>query len=110
LYEEVRDQFDELARSPEKTSLLDYQSFYPTPGTIVSPDGSAFPNQSGQAHYAVIDLSRTQNRASDSAMTLQVNAVRTGNEHADFLVVVEREQVATFSRARNSVSVQVGSI
>lgn len=109
LYEELRDQFEEMATSPDKQSLLDYQSFYPTPGTIVSPNGEAFPPQSGQAHYAVVDLSRTQNRANDSALTLQVNAIRTGNTPADFLVIVEREQVATISRARNAVTVQVGS-
>ncbi len=36
LFDELRDQFSEMSSSPDKASLLDYQSFFPTPGTLVN--------------------------------------------------------------------------
>jgi len=114
MYDEVSDvAFSERATTPERESLLTFDAFYPTPGTLVNPNGylpasTSLPDESGQCHWAAIDLSRTQARGDDSAITLSINAVRSTSDNTDFIVWVERESQCKISKARSNVTVQVG--
>ncbi len=105
MYNELSQQFQELALSLDKGSLLTYRDFYP--GSELAITGQS---ESGLAHFACLDLARVQNRVVDAAISLQLDAVRVGSTPADFIVIVERAQVCRQDRTRNTVSVVVGSV
>lgn len=109
MYSELSQQFQELASSPDKGSLITYDDFYPNPnlnGLVVSSS-----DVTGLYHIPCIDLARTQGRVQDSAISIIVDALRTPQATpSDYIVFVERMQVARFDRTRNSVAITVGSM
>jgi hypothetical protein len=106
LYDELSQQFIELASSPDKGALLTRTAFYPASGTLAIPGQP----DSGTAHFACIDLARAQGRVTDQAVSLILDAVRTTNNASDFICIVERAMVCRMDRTRNTVTATVGSI
>jgi hypothetical protein len=106
MYDEIEQQMLELATSPDKGSLLTKTAFYPASGSLTVPGQP----ESGTAHWAVIDLARTQGRVTDQAVSIILDAVRNTTNAADFICIVERSMVCRLDRTRNTVTATVGSL
>jgi hypothetical protein len=105
LYDELQQQMQELASSPDKGSLLSYSDFYPSGNTSAStrPD-------TGLCHFACMDLARTQGRVDDAAVSILVDGTRTSSNAVDFVCIIERNSVCLLNRTRNTVTATVGSL
>jgi len=105
LYDELSQQFQELASSPDKGALLTFHDFY-TSGNVVV----AGKPESGLHHFTCIDLARTQGRVEDASVSIIIDGNRTSTNNVDFIAIIERSQVCRMDRTRNTVSVTVGSM
>jgi hypothetical protein len=105
MYDELQQQMQELAASPDKGSLLSYNDFYPS-GDFSIPGQS----EAGLYHFTCMDLARPQGRVEDAAISLILDGGRTTQVPTDYICIVERTQVCRMDRTRNTVTVAVGSM
>jgi hypothetical protein len=111
MYNELQQQMQDLASSPDKGSLLSYDDFYKAPGFTPVTPSVGFPGaQPGLCHFTCMDLARTQGRVEDAAVSIIVDGISTSAASIDYLCIVERMQVCRLDRSRNTVSVTVGSL
>jgi hypothetical protein len=111
MYNELQQQMQDLASSPDKGSLLTYGDFYTTSDTTaITPSIGRPAAVPGLCHFTCIDLARTQGRVEDAAVSIIVDGISTSAASIDYLVLVERMQVCRMDRSRNTVSVTVGSL
>jgi hypothetical protein len=110
LWQQVRDQMQNLGSTNDRGSLLQFTDFFTSSYTApaVTTSGS-YVYQNGLYSIYCIELDYIQERTDDQAVSLIMDTVGTFSGNSDVVVLVEREMVCKMTFDNNRCDIVVGS-